>query len=211
MNAIILGMKNTSSTQSQPKGTVEFIEDAAAAVLSLTQKITRIEEIISLITKTLVNGGKVLAAGNGGSAAEAMHLAEELSGRYKNDRQALPGISLCSDGTVLTCIANDYGFEKVFSRQVEALGAAGDVLVLFSTSGNSDNLTAAAKQAKEQGLSVIALLGGNGGSLLASGNVTLEICVTGTAGAHVQEAHQVLIHAILEQVDATFTNISKTG
>ena len=153
---------------------------------------------------TLSSGGKVLTAGNGGSAAEAMHLAEELSGRYCKDRRALPGLSLASDGTVLTCISNDYGFDNVFARQVEALGSEGDLLVLFSSSGNSPNLIAAAKRAKSLGMRVIAFLGRGGGAMRNSADLDLEVTVPDAAGAHVQEAHQVLIHLILEQVDYVF-------
>ena len=173
-------------------------------MLSLKTILPNINAAVEMFLATLSSGGKVLTAGNGGSAAEAMHLAEELSGRYCKDRRALPGLSLASDGTVLTCISNDYGFDNVFARQVEALGSEGDLLVLFSSSGNSPNLIAAAKRAKSLGMSVIAFLGRGGGAMRNSADIDLEVTVPDAAGAHVQEAHQVLIHLILEQVDYVF-------
>ena len=193
-----------STEKRNPPDAERIIQDAAEAVLSLKTILPDINAAVEMFIETLSSGRKVLTAGNGGSAAEAMHLAEELSGRYCRDRRALPGLSLCSDGTVLTCIANDYGFDDIFARQVEALGAEGDLLVLFSTSGNSPNLIAAAKRAANLGLRVLAMLGRGGGLMKNSPDIDLNITVPDTAGAHVQEAHQVLIHLILEQVDYVF-------
>jgi len=144
-------------------------------------------------------GGKVLTAGNGGSAAEAMHLAEELSGRYKQDRRALPGLALCADGTALTCIGNDFGFNRIFARQVEAFGKPGDLLVLFSSSGNSQNLVEAVNAARAAGMKVVSLLGRGGG--IMKGLSDVEIIVPYTSGAHTQEAHQVILHFFLENVE----------
>ncbi len=194
---------NSTEQNNAPVAT-RIIEEAAEAVLSLKTILPNINAAVEMFLATLSSEGKVLTAGNGGSAAEAMHLAEELSGRYCKDRRALPGLSLASDGTVLTCISNDYGFDNVFARQVEALGSEGDLLVLFSSSGNSPNLIAAAKRAKSLGMSVIAFLGRGGGAMRNSADIDLEVTVPDAAGAHVQEAHQVLIHLILEQVDYVF-------
>lgn len=180
-----------------------FIDDAATAISSLYEILPSIRMAVKLLIETLENGGKVLSAGNGGSAAEAMHLAEELSGRYKHNRRALPGLALCADGTALTCIGNDYGFEKIFSRQVEAFGTPNDLLVLFSTSGNSANLHEAILQARTQGMKIISLLGHGGGAIHGMSDV--ELTIPETASAHVQEAHQVILHMLLEQVDARFT------
>jgi D-sedoheptulose 7-phosphate isomerase len=180
-----------------------FIDDAAAAVSSLHEILPSLRMAAKLLVETLENGGKVLSAGNGGSAAEAMHLAEELSGRYKHNRRALPGLALCADGTALTCIGNDYGFDKIFSRQVEAFGTPSDLLVLFSTSGNSANLREAILQARIQGMKIISLLGHGGGAI--HGMSDIELTIPETASAHVQEAHQVILHLLLEQVDARFT------
>lgn len=130
-------------------------------------------------------------------------MAEELSGRYHADRKALPGLALCADGTALTCIGNDYGFDRIFARQVEAFGKEGDVLVLFTTSGNSSNLLAAAEVAKKRGIKVVALTGRGGGALATLADYNLDI--SGVGGAHVQEGQQILLHAFFEQIDAAFT------
>ena len=179
-----------------------LIDAAADAVRSLHDILPAIEAATALLVGTLRAGGKVLCAGNGGSAAEAMHLAEELSGRYKRNRRALPGLAICSDGTALTCIANDFGFDQVFARQVEAFGAPGDLLVLFSSSGNSANLVEAVRAAQTRGIKTLALIGRGGGAL--HGKADVELLVPDTAGAHVQEAHQVVLHLMLESIDATF-------
>lgn len=180
-----------------------FIDDAVDAVASLHEILPAIRMAVKLLLETLENGGKVLSAGNGGSAAEAMHLAEELSGRYKQNRRALPGLALCADGTALTCIGNDYGFDKIFSRQVEAFGTPNDLLVLFSTSGNSANLHEAILQARTKGMKIMSLLGHGGGAIHGMSDV--ELSIPETASAHVQEAHQVILHMLLEQVDARFS------
>ena len=180
-----------------------IVADAARAVASLARIAPAFEEAAALVVGALRAGRKVLAAGNGGSAAEAMHLAEELSGRYHADRRALPGLALCADGTALTCIGNDFGFEDVFARQVEAFGAEGDVLALFTTSGNSANLLRAARAARARGVRVLAFAGRGGGALAPLSDVLLDVPDAATS-AHVQEAHQVLLHALLERVEAAF-------
>ncbi len=185
-----------------PAPLAQTIADAAAAIASLHALLPEIQSAIDLLTTTLLSGAKVLSAGNGGSAAEAMHLAEELSGRYRHTRRALPGLALCADGTALTCIANDFGFDAVFARQIEAFGRPGDLLVLFSSSGNSPNLERAIHQARKQQMRVITLLGHGGGAVRDLADV--ELTVPETASAHVQEAHQVILHMMLEAVDAAF-------
>jgi D-sedoheptulose 7-phosphate isomerase len=161
------------------------------------------------IIDALKTGKKVLTCGNGGSAADALHMAEELVGRYKANRRALPSISLCADPTALTCIANDFGFEQVFSRQLEALGQQGDVLVVFSTSGNSPNLLLAVEAAKRKGLIAIALLGKDGGAL--SGKCNYELVVPSKDSARIQEVHTFVMHAWLEQVEAAFISDLKAA
>ncbi len=126
-------------------------------------QITEIEKIGGLVVGALKGGKKLLTCGNGGSAAEAMHLAEELTGKYNKPRRALPAICLCSDASAMTCIANDWDFTFVFSRQVEALARKGDVLILFTTSGNSVNCIRAAKAMRKAGGKVVGLLGKGGG------------------------------------------------
>lgn len=147
-------------------------------------------------------GGKILSCGNGGSAADALHLAEELVGRYRRPRKALAGVCLSADGTALTCIGNDFGFDQVFARQVEALGKPGDVLVGFTTSGNSPNLLAAFAAAKAAGVKTILLAGKDGGR--ARGQCDRELIVPSDNGARVQEVHTLIIHSWLEVVDREF-------
>ncbi len=156
-----------------------------------------------LMLETLRAGGQVLTAGNGGSAAEAMHMAEELVGRFRTNRRSLPAVSLVSDGTALTCIGNDFGFDEVFARQIEGLGRSGDLLVLFSTSGAAANLRRAVTAARARKMRVLLLLGRDGGPLAGTGD--LEIIVKGQATERIQEAHQVILHVLLDAVEQDFT------
>jgi D-sedoheptulose 7-phosphate isomerase len=156
-----------------------------------------------LILATLQRGGKLLICGNGGSAAEAAHFATELVGRYQKNRRSLPAVALSSDGSLLSCIGNDYGFEQVFARQVAGLGRPGDLVVVLSSSGNSANILTALREAKTMGLESIALLGRSGGA--AKGLATCDVIVPGTSGAAAQEAHLFLIHHFCERIDATFS------
>jgi D-sedoheptulose 7-phosphate isomerase len=146
-------------------------------------------------------GGKILVAGNGGSAADAMHLAEELVARFMKNRRALAAIALC-DPTVITCAANDFGFDSIFSRQVEALGNPGDVLIVFTTSGNSKNILRAIEAAKERNLTTAAFLGKDGGQ--ARGQCDLEFVVNCNLPHRIQEIHQILYHSLCEWVDQKF-------
>jgi D-sedoheptulose 7-phosphate isomerase len=152
------------------------------------------------IIDALKRGNKVLSCGNGGSACDALHLAEELTGRFHKNRRSLPGISLCADTSALTCIGNDYGFDQIFSRQVDGLGTAGDVLVGFTTSGNSPNVLAAFVVAKAKGLKTILVAGGTGGK--AKGVCDHEIIVSSDSTARIQEVHTFVLHYWLEQVEA---------
>ena len=155
-----------------------------------------------LMLDTLQRGGKILTAGNGGSAAEASHLATELVGRYAKTRRALPAVALAADGSLLTCIGNDFGYDDVFSRQVEGLGRPGDLVVVFTSSGNSPNIAAALKTAKKLGLASIAFLGRGGGR--CRGLATCELIMPGDSGAAAQEAHLFLIHHLCERIDTAF-------
>lgn len=144
--------------------------------------------------------GKLLIAGNGGSAADAMHLAEELVVRFRANRRALAAMAL-SDPAVVTCCGNDFGYEQVFARQIEALGNPGDLLILFSTSGNSANLLRAVEQARRQNVATAAFLGNDGGKL--KGRCDIELLVRCATTARVQEAHKLLFHILCEWVDQT--------
>jgi D-sedoheptulose 7-phosphate isomerase len=145
------------------------------------------------------NGNKLLFCGNGGSAADAQHLAAELVGRLVRDRRALAGLALSTDSSALTCIANDFGYEEVFSRQVEGLGKNGDVLVAISTSGNSANVIRAVEVAKPMGIATIGLLGRNGGQL--AGLVDFPLIVAADETARIQEAHIFLGHVLCVLVE----------
>ncbi|MDD4869508.1 MAG: SIS domain-containing protein [Kiritimatiellae bacterium] len=178
------------------------IENSIIAITALSSRVGEIAAISSGIIAALKAGNKILVAGNGGSAAEALHFAEELTGRFKSNRVPLPAIALPADCTALTCIGNDFGFEAIFSRQVEALGRAGDVLVLFSTSGNSVNLIRALKVAERRKLRTVCFLGGNGGVMAGKGD--WEIIVKHAETARIQEAHQVILHLILDAIEQAY-------
>lgn len=152
-----------------------------------------------LVQQTLRDGRSVLTCGNGGSAAEALHFAEELSGRYRSNRPALAAISLSADPTALTCIANDFGFDHVFSRQIEAIGRSGDALIVLSTSGNSPNILRALDVARARGLRTVGLLGNDGGKAVSACDVA--VVIQGVDGAAVQEVHQMIIHIVCETLE----------
>jgi len=175
------------------------IAAAARVVESLRAQSDAIARAADAVAACLQAGGAVYTCGNGGSAAEAMHLSEELIGRYRSNRRALPAVCLNADPTALTCIANDFGFDRVFSRQCEALVTKGDLLVIFSTSGNSPNIIEAAKAARRCGGVVIGLLGKGGGACrsLCDHGVVVEADDSG----HVQEAHQVILHILCEAAE----------
>ena len=157
---------------------------------------------IELMFAALVNDGKVLACGNGGSAADAQHFAAELVGRFEMERMGLAGIALTTDTSALTAIANDYDFNRVFSKQVEALGRSGDVLLAISTSGNSANIIAAIEAAHERDMRVVALTGKDGGQIahiLQDHDILLNVAHQRTA--RIQEIHILLIHAICDGID----------
>jgi D-sedoheptulose 7-phosphate isomerase len=153
------------------------------------------------IKHSILNGGKLISCGNGGSAADALHLSEELVGRFKAERRSLPAICLNADVTAITCIGNDYGFDSIYSRQLEGLGKPGDVLVGFSTSGNSPNIIAAFAQARKQNIITVYLGGKNGG--LLKGICDHEIIIPSDTTARIQEMHTVILHQWLEELDIT--------
>ena len=145
-------------------------------------------------------GGKVISCGNGGSMCDAMHFAEELTGRYRDDRKALPALSI-SDPSHLSCVGNDHGFEFVFARFVEALGRPGDVLLAISTSGKSPNVLRAAEAAKEAGMTVVGLTGKDGGALADLCDVEVRVPWSGYAD-RIQEVHIKCIHAFIDHIEA---------
>lgn len=169
---------------------------------ALTTIRAEIDRAGDLILATLRRGGKLLIAGNGGSAAEAAHFATELVGRYAKTRRSLPAIALSSDGSLVTCIGNDFGYEQVFARQVAGLAKPGDLVVVLTSSGNSANIVAALSEAKKLGLESIAFLGRGGGK--AKGLATCDLIIPGQSGAAAQESHLFLIHHFCDRIDEAF-------
>jgi D-sedoheptulose 7-phosphate isomerase len=159
------------------------------------QSITKIADHLAAC---LAAGGRVLSCGNGGSLCDAMHFAEEMSGRFRDDRPAL-AVQAMADPTHMTCVANDYGFERVFARGVEAWGKKGDALIVFSTSGRSPNLIAAVEAARARGLSVVGLLGRDGGALRTA--CDHAIIVPGTTSDRIQEVHIKVVHLLIELIE----------
>ncbi|HUQ20655.1 MAG TPA: SIS domain-containing protein [Gemmatimonadaceae bacterium] len=153
------------------------------------------------IIECLESGGKIICFGNGGSATQANHLAEELVGRFHENRRSLPAISLSSDGATITCVANDYGFGALFERQVEAFAQRGDVVVGLTTSGKSENVLRGLAAARLRGAKTIALTGSRG---LASGQVDHLVCVPSEDSAHIQEIHLLILHAWCRAIDEAF-------
>jgi D-sedoheptulose 7-phosphate isomerase len=180
--SIILDELNESSKVLQ-----HFIDNPVNADL--------IAEAANIISASATNGGKVISCGNGGSHCDAMHFAEELTGRYRNDRKAIPAICI-SDVSHISCVANDYGFEFVFSRYIDALGNKGDVLLAISTSGNSPNILRAAQSAKDKGMKVITLTGKDGGKLGPLADVDIRVPHFGFAD-RIQEIHIKVIHILI--------------
>lgn len=177
----------------------EQMTESVAVLRSLQAQSEQIEHINKVICQALLGGQSLFTCGNGGSAADALHLAEEMLCRYCRDRRPLPAVCLNHDVTAMTCIANDFGFAQVFARQLMALARTGDVLVCFSTSGNSPNILAALQVARERGMVGVALLGRDGGE--ARYLADHAIVVESTSSARIQEAHTLLLHAICEEVE----------
>lgn len=158
-------------------------------------QLQAIEDAARLIAQSIKNGGKVMSCGNGGSHCDAMHFAEELTGRYREDRPGYAGIAI-SDPSHLSCVSNDYGYQYVFSRYLEAVGRPGDVLLGISTSGNSQNILQAMETAKQKGIKVVALTGKNGGKMAGTADVEIRIPYYGYAD-RIQEIHIKVIHILI--------------
>ena len=152
-----------------------------------------------IMTQAIKNGNKIISCGNGGSMSDAMHFAEELTGKFREERKGIPAIAI-SDPSYLTCTANDYGYDKVFSRFVETMGKPGDVLLAISTSGNSPNTINAAISAKEKGIKVVALTGKNGGKLKDIADIEIRVPHNGYSD-RIQEVHIKIIHALIQYIE----------
>jgi D-sedoheptulose 7-phosphate isomerase len=170
------------------------LEAACDAVGALAAQADTIVAIADSLGEVFDGGGTMITCGNGGSAAEALHFAEELIGRFGEDRPPLKAVCLNADATALTCIANDYGFDAIYARQCEALAGSGDAVVAFSTSGHSTNVVKALEVARANGARTIGLLGGDGGE--AAGLCDISLIAPGNDSAAIQETHQVALHAI---------------
>lgn len=177
----------------------DSIETKQKAAETMSEDIVR---AINLMHQALASEKKILACGNGGSAADAQHFAAELVGRFERERRELPAIALSTDSSILTAIANDYSYEVIFSKQVRALGHAGDVLLGISTSGNSANVIAAIEAAHLKGMSVIAFTGKDGGKIKnILKNSDVHLCVPAERTARIQETHLLLLHCLCDGVD----------
>jgi phosphoheptose isomerase len=163
----------------------------------------------SMMTTCMTNGNKIMSCGNGGSAADAQHFSSEMLNRFEMERPALPAIALTTDTSTLTSIANDYSYREIFSKQIKALGQSGDILLAISTSGNSSNVEKAVKTAKERGIHIVALLGGNGGSItkLLDERDT-EIRVPSKSTARIQEVHLLTIHCLCDLIDRNLLGLN---
>ena len=182
----------------------EILKSAIGAATTTLQSIVDLESQVAkaadLIVDCLTNGKKVLACGNGGSAADAADFCTELACRFVEDRRPYPAMNLSQGGSLLTATGNDYGFEEIFARQVHAFGASGDVLIAISTSGKSKNIRRAIEEARDRKLKTIALLGRDGGSV--AGIADIDLIVKGDSTARIQEAHKFILHVLCEICEA---------
>ena len=179
-----------------------FNESAELKIQAATQLAQPISQAVDLMFGALSNGNRILACGNGGSAADCQHFAAELVGRFERERLPLPAMSLVTDSSILTSIGNDYGFADIFAKQVQAFGQAGDVLLAISTSGNSPNVIAAIDAALERDMRVVALTGKGGGQvgqMLTDADV--HICVPHERTARIQEVHILIVHCLCDGID----------
>ena len=186
------------STMATWKNCLTEAQEVLASFLSDGENLEKCSQMSTMLIDCYKNQGTVFSCGNGGSHCDAMHFAEELTGRYREDRAPLGALAL-GDASHTTCVSNDYGFEHVFSRQIEGLGRSGDVLIGLSTSGNSQNVINAVESAKAKGMKTIALLGKGGGKLKELAD--LAIVVPAQTSDRIQEIHIKLIHTVIETVE----------
>jgi D-sedoheptulose 7-phosphate isomerase len=188
----------------------QFNDSAQTKMAALEFMAEPIAAAIEAMTDSLMASGKILACGNGGSAADAQHFAAELINRFEMERPPLAAIALTTDSSILTSIANDYDFTQVFSKQVSALGQPGDVLLAISTSGNSTNVIAAIHAAHEREMRVVALTGKDGGQITALlGPDDINLCVPADRTARIQEVHLLTLHCLCDGIDCLFLGIEE--
>ena len=181
----------------------EYIDRHNEAVKALAALESDILGVGEMLVKTLRAGNKILVMGNGGSAADAQHMVAELVGRFEVERCGLPAVALTTDTSILTAVSNDFGFESLFSRQIEALAQDGDVVIGISTSGNSANVLRGMEKAREKGCQTVGLLGRDGGTIGKLADCALTVNVDHTP--HIQEAHGIIIHLLCQIVDQGFS------
>ncbi|MCP3721128.1 MULTISPECIES: phosphoheptose isomerase [Paraburkholderia] len=180
-----------------------FRDSAAITLATMETLAVPIAAAVDTMFAALANSNKILACGNGGSAANAQQLAAELIGRFERERPGLPALALTTDASVLTAVANDYAYEQVFAKQVRALGQPGDVLLAITTSGNSVNVLAAIQEAHEREMVVIALTGKGGGDVNGVlADTDIQLCVPGDRTARIQEVHLLTLHCLCDGIDA---------
>ena len=189
-----------SSTNDQIK---KIMVESSNLILNSINLSEKIEESINEIIKCFKRGNKIIVFGNGGSAADAQHIVAEFIGRFQKERKSLPAISLTTDSSIITSLANDYSYDIVFSRQCESLVSKGDVVIGISTSGKSKNVEKGIKTAKKKGAITIGLLGGDGGTIKNSTDISIVIPSTNTA--RIQEVHRVIYHIICDVVEKEST------
>jgi len=186
-------------------------EDSAHTKLNAIDALAApIAAAIEILTSSLINGGKILACGNGGSAADAQHFSAELIGRFEAERQELAAIALTTDTSILTAVANDYAYSQIFARQVRALGHAGDVLLAISTSGNSGNVIEAIQAAQDADMRIVALTGKGGGRIGEMlGDDDIHLCVPADRTARIQETHLLIIHCLCDGIDSLLLGVDE--
>ena len=191
-------MSTTSQDAHTIQGELSTYATLAQAFASEPANAQKIASLAQTCADSVRAGGKLLAIGNGGSCADAVHFCEELTGRYRDDRPPIPAIA-CSDAGHITCVGNDYGFDHIFSRWVQGLGNSGDVLIALSTSGNSANIRNAVDAASQNGMHVATLLGKGGGPLAGKGDT--EWVVPGETSDRIQELHMLILHALVGAIE----------
>jgi len=187
-------MKNEEFIKAQFRESLEVLHSFISS-----NQFTQIDRAITWMTESVLNGNKIISCGNGGSMSDAMHFAEELSGRYRNDRPSIAAISI-SDPSHLSCVANDYGYEVVFSRFIEGIGKEGDILLGISTSGNSKNVIKAVEKAKEMGIKTVVLTGKDGGMLAKIADLEIR-APHSTYADRAQEIHIKVIHTLIGGIE----------
>lgn len=191
-------MKSRPNTSGWGLAALHDARAALDAFIAHPENALKLEQVAAVLAGAVKAGGKLLICGNGGSSADAMHFAEELTGRFRKERPPIAAIA-CTDVGHITCTANDYGYEEVFARWVTALARRGDILIVLSTSGNSRNILRAVEAAKAAGIATVALLGKGGGSL--KGRSNHEWIMPGDQADRIQEVHMVVLHALIEGIE----------